>query len=343
MDNTQNLLLSELSCASGYIERIFNTVMHMDSLYSTKTVQTTAQKLNFELTELLETNFLLPKFINEDSEYMNIRDIYNRLRLTEQLLEAMIKLSFNHEATTHFIVNYINKLYHFGFVFHDFIQTSQKVEIEYPRMNLIESIENDLTEGKKTPLFALSRDKILRVLSSSKIEINSLKIKREEKYDESISKAHNAAFDKNYQLALESFHKALSYKETAEVYTLIGWVHSLLDNLEDAKKYCVKAINIDPDYGAPFNDLGSYLLKEGSIEEALKWFEKAKMAVNYQNREYPYINSGRAYMSIKNVPKALNEFSMALTLAPYHKDLHNTVEKLKRALGKENSEFTLRS
>ena len=37
--------------------------------------------------------------------------------------------------------------------------------------------------------------------------------------------------------------------ETSEVLTLIGWVYSLLDNLERGKKFCLKAIEADPDYG----------------------------------------------------------------------------------------------
>ena len=82
----------------------------------------------------------------------------------------------------------------------------------------------------------------------------------------------------------------------------------------------------------PYNDLGTYLLTQGEIEESLKWFSLAKKAINYQNREYPYINSGRAWMAKKNFEKALDEFSKALTLAPFHEELHQTVEKLKRTL-----------
>ena len=73
-------------------------------------------------------------------------------------------------------------------------------------------------------------------------------------------------------------------------------------------------------------------MEEGSYEESLKWFEKAKKSINYQNREYPYINSGRVYMKVKKYDQALNELQMALTLVPTHQVLHKTVERLIRKL-----------
>ena len=39
-------------------------------------------------------------------------------------------------------------------------------------------------------------------------------------------------------------------------------------------------------------------------------------------------------MTKKNLTKALEEFSKALTLAPYHEELHHTVEKLKQSIHK---------
>lgn len=107
---------------------------------------------------------------------------------------------------------------------------------------------------------------------------------------------------------------------------------------EKAKSYCLKAIQKDPDYGPPYNDMGTYLLDENHVKESLKWFALAKKCSNYQNREYPYINSGRAYMALQQFDKALEEFSQALAYAPLHEELHETVKKLKQNIHKRNSQ-----
>src|SRR5205085_12203391 len=99
---------------------------------------------------------------------------------------------------------------------------------------------------------------------------------------------------KNFEEAKNQFFKARNYKDCAEVLTLIGWTYSLLENLREAKSYCMKAIQKDTQYGPAYNDFGNYILNEGQVRESLRWFELAKRAHNYQNREYPYINAGRA-------------------------------------------------
>lgn len=93
-------------------------------------------------------------------------------------------------------------------------------------------------------------------------------------------------------------------------------------------------MQLDSQYGPAYNDFGNYILSEGQIQESLRWFELAKRAHNYQNREYPYINAGRAYVLLKDFDQALTEFSSALTIAPHHHELHETVSKLKNSLEK---------
>ena len=131
----------------------------------------------------------------------------------------------------------------------------------------------------------------------------------------------------------------MSYRECAEIVTLVGWVQSLLGENEKAKNMCMKAISLDPDYGPPYNDLGTVLLNEGQLEESLKWFELAKKAPKYQNKEYPYINAGRAYMMVKNYDKAMIEFEKALSICPENEDLRETVAKIEKSLSKKSNEF----
>lgn len=207
------------------------------------------------------------------------------------------------------------------------------------------SLDSELIDGEGAGLteplcvahFSLPLDDVHQAIEQGLTPLLVVDQQREKRYEAMIQEGHEAIFHKDYAKALEAFLKAQNYIEKAEVLTLIGWAHSLVGQMEKAKSYCLKAIQKDPDYGPPYNDLGSYLLAEGQVEESLKWFDLAKRAINYQNREYPYINSGRAFMTKKDLNRALEEFSKALTLAPYHEDLHKTVEKLKRSLVKGTS------
>lgn len=182
------------------------------------------------------------------------------------------------------------------------------------------------------PHFHLPLEVLKGVYQQGPSQVDHLEWQRDKKYEDALSEGHQAILEKNHTAAIEAFSKARNYRETAEVLTLIGWTYSLMAQMEKAKSFCLKAIKQDPDYGPPYNDLGSYLLSEGQVEESIKWFELAKKAPNYQNREYPYINAGRAFMTKRKMKRALDEFSKALTLAPYHEELHQTVEKLKKSL-----------
>jgi hypothetical protein len=198
-------------------------------------------------------------------------------------------------------------------------------------------IEEEAPLGDEFELIAHFSLPLEEILRARELGLNIVEVvdhQRARRYEQMIQEGHEAVFCKEHNRALECFMRALNYRETAEVLTLVGWSYSLLGQLDKAKSYCLRAIQKDPDYGPPYNDMGSYLLAEGQTEESLKWFELAKRAINYQNREYPYINAGRAYMTKKKLDRALEEFSQALTLAPFHEELHKTVEKLKKSLMK---------
>jgi Tfp pilus assembly protein PilF len=84
-----------------------------------------------------------------------------------------------------------------------------------------------------------------------------------------------------------------------------------MDRLDDAIKECRRAIAMDPDFGNPYNDIGSYLIKKGKLREAIVWLKRAKTARRYQPRHYPYENLGRIYMAMDRVEEAQREFAQA--------------------------------
>ena len=38
---------------------------------------------------------------------------------------------------------------------------------------------------------------------------------------------------------------------------------------------CLRAIEIDPHFGNPYNDIGDYLMQQGKLEEAIPWLRRS--------------------------------------------------------------------
>lgn len=77
-----------------------------------------------------------------------------------------------------------------------------------------------------------------------------------------------------------------------------------------------RAIEIDPDFGNPYNDIGAYLVELGRPDEAIPWLERAKAAKRYEPRHFPYVNLARIYASRGQATKAIVELERALTIEP---------------------------
>lgn len=114
--------------------------------------------------------------------------------------------------------------------------------------------------------------------------------------------------------AIELYTKSLGLYPTAEAYTFRGWAYSFQGRVDEAIEECKKAIATDPTLGNPYNDIGSYLVKKGKLDEAIEWLEKAKTAPRYEPRHFPYMNLGRIYAQKGMVLRAIQEFEAALEI-----------------------------
>src|SRR5258708_1462938 len=76
--------------------------------------------------------------------------------------------------------------------------------------------------------------------------------------------------------AIELYTKSLGLYPTAEAYTFRGWAYSFQGRVDEAIDECKNAIAVDPTFGNPYNDIGSYLVAKGKLDEAIEWLEKAK-------------------------------------------------------------------
>ena len=120
----------------------------------------------------------------------------------------------------------------------------------------------------------------------------------------------------NLEEAVDLFTRSLEELPTAEAYTFRGWAYSFEGRLTEAIGECRKAIATDPAFGNPYNDIGCYLVEQGRLDEAMPWFDKAKVAPRYEPRHFPYLNLGRLHASRGDLAQALVEFEGALALNP---------------------------
>ena len=330
MENLKNILLSEVSTVEAYLDRLFHALLDMRQMRQLPELKELCARFDFDLGSLFESKFLRDGYVNDRIMMITPSELRERVSSSLKMVTAFIVMDFNPKQTREFTVEFINLLYNYAYELHLFTAKKTNLEVQFPRGHLLDIIPGDESTAKVSK-FSLPLEVVER-FCQNKGSISSIDWQRDRKYDQLLHQGHEAIYNKKYANALDRFTKALNYKETAEVINLIGWSHSLLGQFDKAKQYCLKAIEKDPSYGPPYNDLGTYLLNEGQVEEALKWFHLAKKSINYQNREYPYINAGRAYMAKREFEKALVEFSVALTLAPHHEELHQTVEKLKKSM-----------
>lgn len=129
-------------------------------------------------------------------------------------------------------------------------------------------------------------------------------------------------------LAKENFKKSVATYPTSEGYTYWAWMLSFEKEYKHAIHLCKKAIELDPEFGNPYNDIGSYLLAQCLQEEAKEWFNKAKKARNYKLKYFPYINLGRIYLQENEIVKARNEYLAALNHDPHNIEARYVLEHL---------------
>ena len=116
--------------------------------------------------------------------------------------------------------------------------------------------------------------------------------------------------------AMKSYDRSIGVCPTAEAHTFKGWVFSNMKKYSKAIAECKTAVSIDPKYGNAYNDIGSYLIHLGKLDEAERWLVLAKRAPRYDQRHYPYMNMGRVYAARGQVWRAIHEFEQALSIAP---------------------------
>ena len=111
--------------------------------------------------------------------------------------------------------------------------------------------------------------------------------------------------------AIELYEASIQEHPTAEAHTFLGWTYSYQGKYDDAIEQCKIAITVDPLFGNPYNDIGSYLIQKGQLDQAISWLELAKKAPRYEPRHFPYLNLFRIYLKMGRLDEAQRELEQA--------------------------------
>lgn len=144
--------------------------------------------------------------------------------------------------------------------------------------------------------------------------------------------AYRRQMEGELDVAIDLYKQSIQVRPTAEAHTFLGWTYSFQGRLEEATAECLRAIEIDPEFGNPYNDIGVYLMQQNKLEEAVPWLEKAKRASRYEPRQFPYMNLGRIYMRQGRWWEALREFEGGVRAAPADGEARKALHGLRARL-----------
>ncbi len=139
--------------------------------------------------------------------------------------------------------------------------------------------------------------------------------------------------------AVALYRESIGVQPTAEAHTFLGWTYSFQGKLDEAIAECQKAIQVDPDFGNPYNDIGAYLIEKERWDEAIPWFEKAMKAKRYESYAFPHLNLGRVWERKGEWHKAIKEYEEAMKANPNYAVAREAYWRLK---GKLNGHANLK-
>jgi tetratricopeptide (TPR) repeat protein len=144
--------------------------------------------------------------------------------------------------------------------------------------------------------------------------------------------AYEAQMRGDFDEAVDLYEQSIASYPTAEAHTFLGWTYSFMSMTEEAIAQCHRAIEVDPNFGNPYNDIGAYLIEKGDYQGAVEWLERAVKAPRYEAYFYPHFNLGRVYEAKGRLFDALREYKSAIDLNPGYALANRAFRKLQSRL-----------
>ena len=169
-------------------------------------------------------------------------------------------------------------------------------------------------------MFTISFEKTKRVVlkmnhSEPKKEIESKRLKEALFL---VQQGNLFVAENQFNKAKECFKKSVEIYPTADAYTYLGWMFTYDGLYTEAIDLCFKAIELDPDFGNPYNDIGVYLMRLGKLDSSIEWFIRASKAKRYEPKHFPHLNLAQVYLKQGKLSKAMMHLDKVLSLVPNH-------------------------
>ena len=121
----------------------------------------------------------------------------------------------------------------------------------------------------------------------------------------------------DYFTAFHEFKASAYVLRTSAALTNWGSMEHCLGDSPRAIELCREAIALDPDWGSPYNNIGSYLVAMHRQDEAIAWFKRALGTTRFDgHRHVPHINLGKTYLARGRHREALAHAEAALAMDP---------------------------
>lgn len=146
--------------------------------------------------------------------------------------------------------------------------------------------------------------------------------------EEYFRRAYEAQMAGELDRAVALYRKSIELGPTAEAHTFLGWTYSFQRKYREAIEECKRAIEVDPDFGNPYNDIGAYLIEMGRWDEAIPWFEKAIGAPRYDPRHFPHFNLARVHLRNYDYDRAIVHLRRAIELEPGYGSARKELERI---------------
>lgn len=152
---------------------------------------------------------------------------------------------------------------------------------------------------------------------------------RRQRAQELFARAYQAQMQGELRHAVDLYTESLSLFPTAEAYTFRGWAYSFQGDYAKAIDECLRAIELDPGFGNPYNDIGAYLIEQGRLEEAVPWLEKAAQAERYDSPCFALFNLGRIYERQRQLSKAQQQYEKALASNAHYVPAQRALKRIR--------------
>lgn len=149
---------------------------------------------------------------------------------------------------------------------------------------------------------------------------------------ELFERAYRAQMAGELDRAVELYRQSIAVCRTAEAHTFLGWTYHFQGDTPAAIDECKRAIEVDPTFGNPYNDIGAYLIDLGRYEEAVWWLEQAIRAPRYEPRHFPHFNLGRLYLAKGMFLRAHQCFQQSLRIEPDYLPARRAIGRLRHMM-----------